>query len=87
MLSALYGSLAPLKMRFRKECWFESGQGHHHDEPARRIVKGWGGRLSALGTSAFLLVVQRPRRGDSFILALNVTVLAPLNYAKYEIHS
>ncbi len=29
VLSTLYGSLAALKMRFRKECWFESGQGHH----------------------------------------------------------
>ncbi len=23
------GSLSPLKIEFRKECWFESGQGHH----------------------------------------------------------
>src|SRR3546814_9108511 len=26
------GRRAALKMRFRKECWFESGQGHHRSE-------------------------------------------------------
>ena len=29
LLSIIYGCLVPLKIEFRKECWFESGQGHH----------------------------------------------------------
>lgn len=29
-VSNTYGCLVPLKMQFRKECPFESGQGHHY---------------------------------------------------------
>lgn len=33
------GRRAALKMQFRKECPFESGQGHHSQRPARIVTK------------------------------------------------
>ena len=35
------GRRAALKMRFRKECWFESGQGHHNRSRVTRHETGF----------------------------------------------
>ena len=32
------GRRARLKIEFRKECWFESGQGHHHLSKPNRLI-------------------------------------------------
>ena len=60
------GRRARLKIEFRKECWFDSGQGHHfvviglHSEPLcpqcrHHVVTGRGGsNLTAIDSTAVL---------------------------------
>src|SRR3546814_11083973 len=36
------GRRARLKIEFRKECWFESGQGHHFPSRLRNIIASAG---------------------------------------------